>query len=335
MANSILKNILREYELNRNNALSLASQKKQEIYDKEPRLKDIDFELASFAMAISREMLKSNDKSLLNTLEKKRQELNLEKEKIYQKLNISSDYFLPQFKCSICKDTGFISSGNTSQMCSCLKQKLLDIEYNKSNMFDLKNQCFDNFNPSLFSNTINKERYNANVSPKENIEIIKKICLNFVNNFDNPETKNLLFTGNTGLGKTFLSNCIANEVLKKGKTVMYQTAPLMLDYIIDEKMKKNRNSDSSLLENILSTDLLIIDDLGTEGINNMKFSELFTILNSRLLNQNKKATKTIISTNLGIKNLAQVYGERIVSRIIGNYNICYFFGEDLRIKNNH
>ena len=86
------------------------------------------------------------------------------------------------------------------------------------------------------------------------------------------------------------------------------------------------------MDNILKVDLLIIDDLGTEGINNMKFSELFTILNSRILNQNNKITKTIISTNLNLQNLSKVYGERIFSRFIGNYNICYFFGEDLRLK---
>ena len=133
-------------------------------------------------------------------------------------------------------------------------------------------------------------------------------------------------------GKTFMSNCIAAKLLKNGKNVIYQTAPVLLETVIDYKINKQKNFDGSFYKSILETDLLIIDDLGTESLNNMKFSELFTLINTRLLNQNNKATKTIISTNLSLDNLASTYGERIISRLIGSYNICYFFGDDIRIK---
>lgn len=93
-----------------------------------------------------------------------------------------------------------------------------------------------------------------------------------------------------------------------------------------------KSTDFNVLKNLLTVDLLVIDDLGTESMNSMKFTELFTLINTRLLNQNNKITKTIISTNLGLDNLAETYGERIVSRFIGNYNICYFFGDDIRFK---
>ena len=142
--------------------------------------------------------------------------------------------------------------------------------------------------------------------------------------------KNLLFTGNTGLGKSFLSSCIANEILKQGKTVLYQTSPIMFDSIIDYRFGKD-NISKDIYDNLLSVDLLIIDDLGTESMNKMKFSELFNIINSRLLNNNK-ITKTIISTNLSLNNLFSTYDERIVSRFIGNYDICLFFGDDIRLK---
>lgn len=128
--------------------------------------------------------------------------------------------------------------------------------------------------------------------------------------------------------KIFLSSCIANELLKKGKTVLYQTAPVMLDTIMDYRFGK-ANISKDIYNNLLNVDLLIIDDLGTESINNMKFSELFNIINTRLLNSNK-VTKTIISTNLSLDNLFSVYDERIVSRLVGNYSICYFFGNDIR-----
>lgn len=130
-----------------------------------------------------------------------------------------------------------------------------------------------------------------------------------------------------------MSNCIAQKLLKLGKTVLYQTAPILLESVIDYKMNKQKNSNDNIYQSVLNVDLLIIDDLGTESLNSMKLSELFTILNTRILNLNDKMTKTIISTNLNIKDIFNHYEERIGSRIAGYYDIYYFFGEDLRFKN--
>ena len=129
-----------------------------------------------------------------------------------------------------------------------------------------------------------------------------------------------------------MSNCIANELLKKGKTVLYQTAPVLLESVINYKMSKNKSSIDNIYSSVLNCDLLIIDDLGTESLNSMKLSELFTILNTRILNLNNKVTKTIISTNLDINDIFRIYEERIGSIIIGYYDIYRFFGEDLRFK---
>ena len=160
---------------------------------------------------------------------------------------------------------------------------------------------------------------------------IKKVTLNFVDNFDDENVKNLLFSGGTGLGKTYLSNCIVSSLLNKGKTVIYQTAPVMLDKLIAEMFDKN-NVSNSFSENLLTADLLVIDDLGTETMNSLKFSELYKIINTRLLNQNNKVTKTIISTNLSLQQLFETYDERLVSRFVGHYDIFKFFGEDIRFK---
>lgn len=129
-----------------------------------------------------------------------------------------------------------------------------------------------------------------------------------------------------------MSNCIAQELLKKGKTVLYQTAPVLLESVIDYKMSKQKNLVDNIYRSVLESDLLIIDDLGTESLNSMKLSELFTILNTRILNLNNRVTKTIISTNLGIRDIFNNYEERIGSRIAGYYDIYYFFGDDLRFK---
>lgn len=130
-----------------------------------------------------------------------------------------------------------------------------------------------------------------------------------------------------------MSNCIASELIKKGKTVLYQTALYCLKALIDFKFGKSKNSKDDVLQSVLESDLLIIDDLGTESINSLKLSELFTIINTRILNLNNHITKTIISTNLNMNDIFSIYQDRIGSRIAGYYDIYYFFGEDLRLKN--
>ena len=239
-----------------------------------------------------------------------------------KKNHIDPDYLNPHYECPICKDTGYIQKNNyQTEMCSCLKQKLLDISFNKSNMSNLDKENFSTFNELLFSDEVNPTKYRFPISPRENILKIKEKSIEFVQNFDNPDYKNLLFSGN-----------IANEVLKLGKTVLYQTAPVLLENIIDYKLNKQKANLEDINKSVLETDLLIIDDLGTESLNSMKLSELFTIINTRILNLNHKITKTIISTNLNINEIFNKYEERIGSRIAGYYDIYCFFGDDIRFK---
>ena len=330
MADTILKNILSQYNKKKIKAEYNAEIRKQEIYNQNPKLQEIDNKLTSLAISTTMSLINKNDKNKLEELNNNINRLKEEKNKILKSINISPDYFDPNYECKICKDSGYITNTDyTTSMCSCLKQKLYDEQYNKTNISTLNTQNFDNFCDLYYSDEVNESKYHTNISPRENINLIKDICFKFIENFDNTNQKNLLFTGNTGLGKTFLSSAIANEIIKKGKNVLYQTAPVMLDSIIDFRFGKSKDSD--IINSILNVDLLIIDDLGTECINNMKFTELFNIINTRLLNQNK-ITKTIISTNLSLKNLYSNYDERIVSRIVGNYDICYFFGDDIRFK---
>lgn len=332
MNNAILSTLLKEYERKRLSAEKDLEIRKNKLYLEHPRLQEIDDELSKIGISTAKSLIMSNSADLLNELNNKVNILKTEKAEVLKELNLPEDYLLPNYSCKICNDTGYIEENYNSTMCNCLKQEIFNIEYNKSNIANLQNQNFDNFSLEKYSDVVDKEKYNSEISPRENIELIKNICMNFINNFDNPEEKNLLFTGNTGLGKTFLSSCIAKEMIDRDKTVLYQTAPIMLDMIIDYKFNKN-NSSEITYKNILDVDLLIIDDLGTESLNNIKFTELFNIINSRLLNQNNRCLKTIISTNLSLPILNKTYGERITSRLIGNYNICRFFGEDIRFLN--
>ena len=332
MTNEILNSLLKEYEQRKVREELTAEERKENLYNQIPRLRKIDDEINHYAISTTKNILNKNHPSL-TALSDKIASLKMEKENILKQNHIDLNYLKPHYQCSICKDTGYIQKENyKTEMCSCLKQKLLDISFNKSNMSNLDKENFSTFNEMLFSDEINPEKYKFRISPRENIKKIRDKSLEFVQNFDNPDYKNLLFTGNTGLGKTFLSNCIANEVLKNGRTVLYQTAPVLLENIIDYKLSKQKSNLEDINKSVLETDLLIIDDLGTETLNNMKLSELFTIINTRILNLNHKITKTIISTNLNINEIFSKYEERIGSRIAGYYDIYCFFGDDIRFK---
>ena len=329
MSDLVLRELLKEYEKKRFVANTNFEYKKASLYKEHPELEEINSNLNNYAISLAKVILENNTEKA-EKLKSEFENLKIEKENLLKKLKLSSDFFVPDYECKLCNDTGYVvDENNKSVLCSCIKQRLFNIKYNSSNIGDLNKENFSTFDVSLYSTEINKDKFKANISPKDNIENIKKIAEHFIENFDDPEEKNLLFTGNTGLGKTFLSNCIANELLKLDKTILYQSASSMLDSIIDYKFGKDESSEN-VYNNILTVDLLIIDDLGTENINALKFAELFNIINTRLLNQNNHITKTIISTNLSMENLFKNYDERIVSRLVGYYNICRFFGDDIR-----
>ena len=198
MSNEVLNSLLRDYEQKKLMAEIDLDKRKQILFDKFPRLQQIETELASLAISTSKNILLTN--SSTDDLNTKLQDLKHEKESILKKANLPTDYLLPNYECAICHDTGYVVKDNySSQMCSCLKQKLLDISFNKSNMSNLDKENFDTFNSNLFSDEVDLAKYRFNISPKRNIEIIMKKCIDFVDNFDNPNCKNLLFTGNTGL----------------------------------------------------------------------------------------------------------------------------------------
>ena len=328
MTNPILNDLLKQYEQKRLNSIRDAENRKRELYSSNPKLQEIDDKLNFISINAAKNILKNNSEGTLEQLKKQIEILKKEKTKLLESLNIPENYLSPKYDCEICKDTGYVFEDGKSVMCNCLRQKIYNLEYNKKNINNIENQTFENFNVNLFSDKVDEKKYNSSFSPRENIIDIKKAAQDFILNFENPETKNLIFSGGTGLGKTYLSNCIVNELLKKDKTIMYQTAPVMLDNLISDLFVKPENQ-TGISKNLLSADLLVIDDLGTETMNSMKFTELYKIINTRLLNTR---IKTIISTNLDLKGLFQTYDERLASRFIGYYDIYRFYGEDIRLK---
>lgn len=321
---SLLAELLKEYDLRRQKAIRASEDFKSNLFNTNPRLLEIENELSSSSLNTLKSILMepSAKNNFMDKLNNKIDTLKKEKIRILHSLGLKEDCLEPNYQCKLCNDTGYIDN---LTMCSCLKQELLNLAYNKSSLNNLDKENFNNFDFNKYSDKADTGKYKVDISPRDNIKNILNIVHSFIDNFEDLQTKNLLFTGNTGLGKTFISNCIANEILKQNKTVLYQTAPIMLDSIIDYRFGKN---DGMIYDAILSSDLLIIDDLGTETINSMKYTELFTVINCRLLSPN---TKTIISTNLDANELFSRYDERLVSRFAGYYNICRFFGDDIRL----
>ena len=202
MTNDILNSLLRDYERKKLNAELDLERRKDLIYKLIPRLLEIDTELNSLGIQSAKSILFSPEKKdfYLNDLNKKIKDLKDEKEFILIKNGYSKDYFEPFYECKLCNDTGFITDENSNTvMCSCLKQKLLNISFNKSNMYNLKKENFENFNDSFFSDEVDLSKYKFNISPRKNIQNIKNKSIEFIKNFDNSDSKNLLFTGATGL----------------------------------------------------------------------------------------------------------------------------------------
>ena len=201
MANELLNSLLKEYEKKKLNAELKAEKRKDDLYEKFPKLKEIEDELNSFAINTAKNILKNgNKKEEQEELKNKIAILKQKKENIFKELNIPTDYLKPLYECKICNDTGYITDGNyKTTMCSCLKQRLLDYSFNKSNMSNLDKENFSTFNPNIFSDEVDVAKYRFNISPRKNILNIKDKCIEFVENFDNPNYKNLLFTGSTGL----------------------------------------------------------------------------------------------------------------------------------------
>lgn len=300
----------------------------QNAYSVSPRIKEIDLKINSLGIKCAKLSISSSSqdhKKERDKLFSEIKKLKSEKDKLLKENSLSIE---PTYDCPICKDTGYITENGHTTMCSCMKQKLIDIRYNKLNSFRQDKENFDNFDYNLYSNESNLELYGTKKSPRENIKQIVKVSQEFINNFKDENTKNLLFYGKSGTGKTFLSGCIANEFIKNGYSVVYQTAPLLLDIIFDYKYNSTPKN-KELYENLYNVDLLIIDDLGTENQTPAKFAELFSLINSRIVNPN---TKTIISSNFDLDKLNQKYDDRLISRFIGNYIILRFIGEDIRMK---
>ena len=309
------------YEKTRTEENRKLAKRREEIKNKYPEILELDTTIQKLCLNLSMAALKGiTDPNDLNNI---RDEINDLREKNYEILvshGYSPDYLNLHYNCPKCKDTGFIGI----EKCSCFKTKLIKLYYKDSELEEaVKTNNFRNFNINLYPNhKLNDERY----TPRKNIEdILEYITGEYLPNFKNTNT-NLLFYGNSGTGKTFLSWCIAKELLDRGFLVVYKTSDDLLRALKDIKF----NNDTDLENLLINCDLLIIDDLGSEQITDFSSTELFTLINKKIL----KNKKMLISTNLSLPLISKRYSERISSRIIGEFKLFKFFAEDIRIQLN-
>ena len=201
MANEALNSLLKEYEQKKLNAELDLEERKKNLYKLIPRLEQIDAELSTLGISTAKSILNNtSDSNSVNNLKLKIANLKKEKEAILLQNGYSLDYLKPFYECKICNDTGFVLDNNyKTTMCNCLKQKLLNISFNKSNISNIDKENFSNFNELIFSDEVDLAKYRFNISPRRNILNIKNKSIEFVKNFDNPDYKNLLFVGSTGL----------------------------------------------------------------------------------------------------------------------------------------
>lgn len=324
MSTNFIKNILLDYEKKRDNAEKELEYRKSQVYELIPRIEEIDDEIAKIGIKLSRAILNNpeNYEKEVNIIKEYTEKLKQEKAILLTENNIPLKFLEIHHSCNECKDTGFDQSG---QKCKCFKQKLIGEAYAMSNIsHSLENENFQTFNIEIFSD---KKFENEDLTPRENMLNILSISEGFVNNFDKSNGENLLFYGTTGLGKTFLCNCIAKALLDKGKIVVYQTAFKILEILEEYKFSREKTPILKMSYNLLfDCDLLIIDDLGTELTNTFTNIEIFNIINNRII-QNKK---TIVSTNLDPIDIANTYSHRVSSRIFGKFTLLEFYGPDLR-----
>lgn len=334
MNENIYNFIKKEYQKRQKAANDSLAQRKQQVYTAIPRVEEIDREIHFLGIGHTKAILKNgeNKDSTVNELSLKINRLKEEKLSLLAQNSFARDFLELSYQCPSCKDTGFIDDGKVTTRCACYKQLLLDHIYNQSNLNLVKKENFESFNELYFSDTVDEAKYGIKISPRENILMIKERCLKFIENFSSLEEKNLFFSGPAGVGKTFMSSCIAHELLNRGVTVLYQTAPVLFDIINQHKFKsfKDEGYQDSNYKSIMEVELLIIDDLGTEPQSAARYAELLTILNTRHLNNMTKPCKTLISTNLGPKMLFEYYTERVASRIIGCFDRLAFAGNDIR-----
>lgn len=308
----------RMYDLRRTANVHIKKRRLEEIYRAIPEYKALDDTMPDIAMEKAQAILHGEDIShnsrlSLGAIDEKKRRLLTDN-------GYPPDYLDPIYTCPDCRDTGYIGSAR----CHCYKEAFMDMLCRE---YKINKVSFSDFNINYYPDDYIDETNET--TPRENIIKVLNTCNEYIRTFKH-HADNLLIYGHSGVGKTFLTHCIAKELLDNGYSVMYLTS-YELFAILETKVFRTGEMDA-LSEDVVSLlhtcDLLIIDDLGTERINKFTETQLYECIQERLRNEHS----TIISTNLSFEDIKNNYSERILSRLLGYYKLIKIIGRDIRIK---
>lgn len=321
LSNSQYDAIMREYGRQQIENHHKLEERRQEIYARLPVVRQLEAEIAERSVACAKKLLEG-DKSVLDRLKEDLKDLREQKSLIIRAAGYPDDYLELHYRCPDCRDTGLIDG----RKCHCFLQAQMKLLHAQSNLEDVLER--ENFN------ALSYEYYDdTEILPQlgiTNAAYMRRVvagCREFVRDFDKKHD-NLLFTGSTGVGKTFLTNCIARELMDDFHSVIYLTASDLFDVFSRNKFDYDNAEDmKDMYRFILDCDLLIIDDLGTELNNSFTSSQLFYCINERM----NMSRSTIISTNLTLARLRDSYTDRVTSSIMSGYRIIPLYGGDIRL----
>ena len=321
LSNSQYDAIMREYGRQQIENHHKLEERRKEIYARLPVVRQLEAEIAERSVACAKKLLEG-DKSVLDRLKEDLKDLREQKALIIRAAGYPDDYLELHYRCPDCRDTGLIDG----RKCHCFLQAQMKLLHAQSNLEDvLERENFKALSYEYYDDT--------EILPQlgiTNAAYMRRVvagCREFVRDFDKKHD-NLLFTGSTGVGKTFLTNCIARELMDDFHSVIYLTASDLFDVFSRNKFDYDNAEDmKDMYRFILDCDLLIIDDLGTELNNSFTSSQLFYCINERM----NMSRSTIISTNLTLARLRDSYTDRVTSRIMSGYKIIPSYGGDIRL----
>ncbi|MBO5408537.1 MAG: ATP-binding protein [Clostridia bacterium] len=301
----VLKNAAEQLKKRQEENKQISREKREKVYIQIPVLAEINKKIAH----LMKQMLLSVTE--VNQIKKELKKLISDRETLLEEYGYPADYLEDYYECPICHDEGFVGS----DLCECYRKLIVKEAYLCSNLAErIQTENFDTFSLEIHSEKKNMEWI---------FEKAKQYCKR-----DSGLKKNLLFTGPTGTGKTFLSSCIAKEFLDQGFFVFYLSATRISNLLDDAKFRRDDARSMEYVELISECDLLILDDLGTEYAFGYPQSQLFDLLERRMIS----GKRTVISTNMNLDELNEKYSPRFVSRILGNYEVFVFKGKDLRYQ---
>ncbi len=321
LSNSQYDQLMRTYELRQLDNEYRLRERYKAACARIPTLKELDDTISSLSVSQGRLLLEGDD-SALAQLKEQLSLLFIRKKELLDSAGLPADYLELHYTCPDCRDTGYIGTDK----CHCLKKAIVDLLYTQSNLREiLMQENFSTFCTDYYSsNHIDKL---TGRSAQESMQTALRVCRQFTDTFSE-EFCNILLYGDTGVGKTFLTHCIAKEVMDKSYSVIYFSAVQLFECLAKSTFGKREEADDNAFHHVYNCDLLIIDDLGTELSNSFTISQLFVCLNERIL----RRKPTVISTNLTLENIKSTYSERIFSRISSNYKMLRLTGDDIRIQ---